>query len=173
MVAACTSFDRTGKIMERGTESSSGSEAALEHRAIATTESAEIAAPKPSASPCDACAANAYLEWHDAQLKPAFNFQFNFTPPTGRRLVIELVTASIEVPAGESARLRMSTAVSGGQIGNFDLALVPQGISIGTAKHVATHAIRAYTDGLLTFNINRDNPTTAGYALISVSGYLV
>jgi uncharacterized protein YoaH (UPF0181 family) len=173
MVAARTSFDRTGKIMERETGSPSGSEAAPEHRAVATTEAPEAAAPKPSASPCDACAANAYTEWRAGQLAPAFNAGFSFTPPKDRRLVIEFVTATVEVPAGESARLRMSTGYSSGQAANFDLALVQQGISGGTAVHVATHAIRAYTDGFLTFNINRDNATTAGHALICVSGYVV
>jgi hypothetical protein len=41
------------------------------------------------------------------------------------------------------------------------------------AKYVATHPIRAYTDGFLAFNINRDNANTAGHAFISVSGYRV
>ena len=35
----------------------------------------------------------------------------------------------------------------------------------------ATHSIRAYTDSLIEFDINRDNATTSGSALICISGY--
>jgi len=50
---------------------------------------------------------------------------------------------------------------------------MPQGIVSGQAVFVATHTLRAYGDSLLQFNINRDNATTQGYALICVSGYLL
>jgi hypothetical protein len=158
--------------MERGTQPVSEREAVPEHRAITNTERAEAATSKLSASPCDACAGDVYVEWRDRQLTPAFNFGFHFAPPQGRRLVVEFVTASVEVPAGESARLRMFTGLSG-QPGNFDLTLTYQGVSSGVAKYVATHPIRTYTDGFLAFNVNRDNATTAGHAVISASGYLV
>jgi hypothetical protein len=59
--------------------------------------------------------------------------------------VIEFVTATVEVPAGESARLRMFTGFSTGQAGNLDLALTPQGMVGGQANYVATHTVRAYT----------------------------
>ena len=67
----------------------------------------------------------------------------------------------------------MFTGFSNGQAGNFDLALTPQGIVNGQSVYVATHMVRAYTDGFLAFNVNRDNATTSGYALVCVSGYLV
>jgi hypothetical protein len=130
-------------------------------------------APAPKAAPCDACAADAFLQWQDAQLEPSFNVEIAFGPPQDQRLVIEFVTAMVEVPAGESARLRMFTGFSSGQAGNFDLALAPQGIVNGQSVYVGTHMVRAYTDGFLAFNVNRDNATTPGYALICVSGYLV
>jgi len=131
------------------------------------------AAPAPKPAPCDACAADAYLEWHDAELTPSYNVEIAFNPPQNQRLVIEFVTATVEVPTGESARLRMFTGFSNGQAGNFDLALTPQGIVNGQSVYVATHMVRAYTDGFLAFNVNRDNATTSGYALVCVSGYLV
>jgi hypothetical protein len=159
--------------MERGARSRRSSRAAPEHRTATEAKVAKATAPKPKPQPCDACAADAYLEWHDADLTPAFNFEMSFNPPSGQRLVIEFVTATVEVPAGESARLRMFTGFSSGQAGNFDLALTPQGVAAGTAKWVATHMVRAYTDGFLGFNVNRDNAQTAGHALICVSGYLV
>ena len=98
----------------------------------------EIPAPRPKPAPCDTCAADAYLQWHEAQLTPSFNVEIEFTTPPGQRLVIEFVTATIEVPAGESARLRMFTGFSNGQAGNFDLALTPQGIR-GGPVHLGLH----------------------------------
>jgi hypothetical protein len=133
----------------------------------------ELPVPVPKPEPCDTCAADAYLQWHDAQLVPSYNVEIPFTAPTGQRLVIEFVTATIEVPVGESARLRMFTGFSNGQAGNFDLALTAQGTASGQAIWNCTHEVRAYTDGFLAFNVNRDNATTSGYALICVSGYLV
>lgn len=113
------------------------------------------------------------MQWQEAQLAPSFNAEVSFQLPQGQRLVVELVTATIEVPAGESARLRMFTGFSNGQAGNFDLALTAQGIVNGQSVYVATHLLRAYADNLLAFNVNRDNASTPGSALICVSGYLV
>jgi hypothetical protein len=49
---------------------------------------------------------------------------------------------------------------------------MPQGVHAGVnAIWVATHSLRVYTDGYLEFNVNRDNASTEGYALICVSGY--
>lgn len=59
------------------------------------------------------------------------------------------------------------------QAGNLDLALTPPGIVNGQSVDVGTHMVRAYTDSVLAFNVNRDNATTPGYALICVSGYVV
>lgn len=159
--------------MEREARPRRGRQSVPAHRTARKEKVAKARAPKPKAQPCDNCAADAYLEWHDADLTPAFNFELGFNPPAGQRLVIELVTATVEVPAGESARLRMFTGFSSGQAGNFDLTLTPQGVVGGNAVYVATHSVRAYTDGFLGFNVNRDNAQTAGYALICVSGYTV
>lgn len=57
----------------------------------------EITVPTPKPAPCDNCAADAFMQWQQAQLQPSFNFEIQFTPPTGQRLVIELVTATVEV----------------------------------------------------------------------------
>jgi len=129
-------------------------------------------APAPKPQPCDKCAADAFLQWQEAQLEPSLNAEVAFAPPQGQRLVIEFVTATVEVPSGESARLRMFTGFSNGQAGNIDLALTPQGTVDGQSIYVATHIVRAYTDNFLAFNVNRDNATTPGYALICVSGYV-
>jgi hypothetical protein len=129
---------------------------------------------KPKGAPeCrEPCVMSAFQQWEDASLTPAWNYMFSFTVPAGKRLVIELVTAMIQVPAGENARLRMYTALPMGP-SNLDLFVTPQGVVNGLSTYVATHYLRSYTDGFLEFNINRDNPFTPGYALICVSGHLV
>jgi hypothetical protein len=146
---------------------------APEDRAPRRARIARTAAVKAKTTPCDQCAADAFLQWADAQLEPSFNREIAFNPPQGQRLVIEFVTATVEVPAGESARLRMFTGFSNGQAGNFDLALTPQGVRNGRSLYVSTQMVRAYTDGHLAFNVNRDNAVTTGHALICVSGYVV
>jgi hypothetical protein len=142
-------------------------------RATIKTKLPPTPAPAPKPAPCDTCAADAFLQWHDAQLEPSFNVEFTFDLPQNQRLVVEFVTATVQVPAGQSARLRMFTGFSNGQAGNFDLALTPQGVVNGQSVYVGSHMVRAYTDGFLGFNVNRDNATTPGYALICVSGYVV
>jgi len=91
--------------------------------------------------------------------------------PKGKRAVIELVTAQIIVPSGEWARLRMYTSL-GTAPSNIDLFLTFQGNVEGNAIYVATHALRAYTDSLIEFDVNRDNAITAGSGLICISGYV-
>jgi hypothetical protein len=125
---------------------------------------------------CDDCRAEtAFQAWHSAELEPAFNVEIDFADwqlvPAGKRAVIELVTATISVPEGEWARLRMYTSL-GSVPGNYDLALVQQGVVGGQQQLVATHSLRMYSDQLIAFNVNRDNATTTGEALISIAGYL-
>lgn len=127
-------------------------------------------APK-ALSACDCRARNAYHEWHDANLPPSLNVEIGFSIPAKSRLVVEFVTATVTVPAGEMARLRMSTGL-GTSPSNLDLALTPQGVVGGQQILVATQRTRAYADSLLAFNVNRDNAITSGHALICVSGYL-
>ena len=120
---------------------------------------------------CDCRARNAYHEWRDADLPPAFNVEINFSIPAKTRLVVEFVTATVMVPAGEMARLRMYTGL-GTSPSNLDLTLTPQGIVSGQQFLVATHCTRVYADSLLAFNVNRDNALTSGHALVCISGYL-
>lgn len=128
-------------------------------------------------STCDDCrATTAFQAWHSVELTPSFNVEVSFADwkivPKGKRAVIELVTAQIIVPSGEWARLRMYTSL-GSVPSNLDLFVTFQGNVSGNAIYDATHSIRAYTDNLIDFDINRDNPTTTGSALICVSGYIV
>jgi transposase len=86
--------------------------------------------------------------------------------------VIELVTATINVPQGEFARLRMFTSL-GSAPSNLDLTLTPQGQFGGQQILMCTHNVRVYSDSLIEFNVNRDNAQTSGNAFICISGYLV
>jgi hypothetical protein len=126
---------------------------------------------------CDCRALSAFHAWRDEPLPPSFNVSIDFNPawgipPAGKRAVIELVTATIVVPSGEFARLRMFTSL-GSAASNLDLTLTPQGQFGGKQILSCTHAIRAYSDSLVDFNVNRDNAQTKGSAFICISGYLV
>ncbi len=119
---------------------------------------------------------NAFHAWRDQHLTPSFNWLISFgnwgIPPAGKRAVIELVTATISVPSGEWARLRMFTSL-GFTPSNLDFVLTPQGQVGGRQVLVATHAVRVYSDQLIEFNVNRDNAQTEGDAFICISGYLI
>src|SRR5215470_11151580 len=125
---------------------------------------------------CEDCrATTAFQAWHSVDLIPSFNVEVSFADwkivPKGKRAVIELVTAQVVVPSGEWARLRMYTSL-GNVPSNLDLFLTFQGNVAGEAIYDATHSLRVYTDNDIDFNINRDNPTTTGSALICISGYI-
>jgi hypothetical protein len=92
--------------------------------------------------------------------------------PAGKRAVIGLVTATIIVPTGEWARLRVGTSL-GSVPSNLDLFLTPQGQVGGRQVLIATHTLRVYSDNLIGFNVNRDNAQTEGDPFICISGYLI
>jgi hypothetical protein len=129
--------------------------------------------PPPTCEDCRAL--TAFHTWQDVPLPPGWDITADFAKvvPQGKRAVIELVTASISVPAGEWASLRMYTTLGSGPTSQIDLFLTFQGNSFGKANYIVTHSLRAYTDTGISFNINRDNGTTSGSALICVSGYIV
>jgi hypothetical protein len=148
---------------------------------VSERQAQEVSTPilkrRAHAPSCDDCRAlTAFHAWRSADLTPSFNTIIDFgnwgIPPDGKRAVIEFVTASVTVPHGERARLRMFTSL-GSTPSNLDFVLTPQGTISGKDVLVGTHSIRAYTDGLIEFDVNRDNAQTTGYALICISGYLV
>jgi len=132
---------------------------------------------RKAAPECDCRALNAFHAWRDEPLPPSWNVLVNFNPawgipPPGKRAVIELVTATINVPSGEFARLRMFTSLESAA-SNLDLTLTPQGQVAGQRILMCTHAVRVYSDSQIEFDVNRDNAQTTGSALICISGYLV
>jgi hypothetical protein len=120
---------------------------------------------------------HAFHAWNEQQLTPSYNWEIDFSgwnivPQKGKRAVIELITATISVPVGEWARLRLFTSL-GTTPSNLDFVLTPQGQIGGMQILIATHSLRVYSDAEITFNVNRDNAQTVGNALICISGYLI
>jgi len=129
-----------------------------------------------TAGNCDDCRAYAaFHAWHSFDLPPSYNMFVDFGDwhliPAGKRAVIELVTAQILVPSKEWVRLRMYTSL-GSTPSNLDLFVTYQGDFQGQSVYEATHSLRAYSDGTIQFDVNRDNPVTTGSGLICVSGYV-
>lgn len=126
---------------------------------------------------CEDCRVqNAFHAWRSQHLTPSFNWNIDFTGavniPSHQMAVIELITATVQVPCGERARLRLSTSL-GTAPSNLDFVLTPQGPVGNQEFFVATHSVRVYSDHLIAFNVNRDNAQTEGDALICISGYLI
>jgi len=146
-----------------------------------TTKQAEphsgVVVRRKTTQECDCRALSAFHAWREEPLPPSFNVMIDFNPawgipPAGKRAVIELVTATIHVPSGEFARLRMYTSL-GFVPSNLDLTLTPQGQFGGQQILMCTHSVRVYSDSLIEFDVNRDNAQTTGNAFICISGYLV
>jgi hypothetical protein len=141
--------------------------------------------PRPKPRNCDDCRAwTAFHVTTFGTLGNALSTQFDVSSavkiPKGKRAVIELVTASIFVPAKTWVSLRMSTSL-GFEPSNIDLYLTPQGVHSGNKEPlprtretwVATHSLRAYTDQAISFDVSRDYVDEHGDATICVSGYIV
>src|SRR5215204_7340409 len=92
-----------------------------------------ITEPVPVQIVSDFRAQNAFQQCLEDDLEPGSEVSFNFEIPDGKRLVIELVTAQVLVPAGERARLRLVT-YSGTDAYKFDLVLTSQGRVGGQAE---------------------------------------
>ena len=156
-------------------KSGSRSETIEQPRQIVVSKVPATKMRKNRSAPCecdDCCALNAHAIWGFVNLIPAWNGAINFSVPAGKRYVIESITATINVPDGENVRLRLATGI-GIHTSNMDLVVIPQGVVLGQAVFVATHALKAYADSLLRIFIARDNPNTKGYAFACFSGYLI
>lgn len=148
-----------------------------DQRRMKVRSNLEVPKQLPAAKECHDCKAfSAFQYWREQALTPSFNWEIDFSGliniPAGKRAVIELVTATIEVPGTESARLRLYTSL-GSAPSNLDLTMEKQSAAgAANAQFMATHSLRVYSDQLVAFNVNRDNAATAGSAFICISGYL-
>jgi hypothetical protein len=160
--------DRSSATPIRSAAQEPASKGAVPRTAVRTTAARE----------CEDCrATTAFQAWHDAELATSYNTTIDFNDwkiiPKGKRAVIELVTAQIEIPVNEWARLRMFGSLNHLPL-NIDLFLTYQGNVGSNSLYVATHPLRIYCDSNdIAFNINRDNDTTKGYAFVFFMGYIV
>jgi len=127
------------------------------------------------AQPVDGCALNAFHISQSFDIsEPALNHECDIQAPAGKRLVIELITARIYVAQGYSVSLLLSPRLTTptNQINNLALTVSLQGVYAGKALYVATHSVRTYSDGVLSFNIECSDQIAA-YADFGISGYTV
>lgn len=118
---------------------------------------------------------NAFHSWRSHHLAggPSSLIDFRGTVPAGKRALVTLVSAIVDVPAGGAARLHMHTSV-GAVPSDLDLTLTGRGRAVGGGDVLfATHAVRAHSDGVVEFAVSRDDASCGGDAFICISGYLV
>ena len=98
-----------------------------------------------------------------------------FAVPASKRLVIETVTVTAVVPAGQSPLVTFSALVNGtGEA--FRLAVTRQGTFSGDDVFVGTHSTRFYADSgnsAVQGGVLRNATAGTGQLQIRVSGYLV
>jgi len=133
--------------------------------------------PRPAAALRGNCREqSAFQYWQDETLAPCSDAVLDFSDlvsiPAGKRAVIELVTGTIQVPAGQSAHLRMSTSLECAP-SELDLAVIPQHALGCACVLMVSQTMREYTDGEIAFQVTRERCEGAGYALICISGHFV
>lgn len=100
---------------------------------------------------------------------------FTFSVPSTNLLVIETVSARVELPIGQKAVVRITTTQGGVGVDHF-LTVDPQG-TFGTSDRLGvTHSVRLYADPGTTVRVRAARPSsTGGDADVTgaISGYLV
>lgn len=101
---------------------------------------------------------------------------FTFSVPTGKRLVVEFVSASVTVPNGQTPLLGANTA--NGALG-FPIPVSLQGVGNGNAFYRgATPVLDFAPAGTYAFSLERQNPaggivSGSASAYVYLSGYLL
>ncbi|MGB7068023.1 MAG: hypothetical protein WBD22_00835 [Pyrinomonadaceae bacterium] len=99
-----------------------------------------------------------------------------FTVPVGKQLIIETVSARIELPTADIPHIvRVSTDPVDGSGGFHDILVLKQGERGTNSVFGGTHYIRAYADAGTRIKVTlvRSSSTDRADASINVSGYLV
>jgi len=100
-----------------------------------------------------------------------------FTVPAGKRLVIESVSARLELtPIDEVSTLNYLTSVQGFGTAYQEIQVSRQGSDLnGNQIFVGTHAVRAYADSGTDVKVQfgRSNITNNASAVITLVGHLV
>jgi hypothetical protein len=93
--------------------------------------------------------------------------------PAGRRLVLEFISAQVDVPVGQRVALKISATV-GGRDAAHDFVLARVGMT-DRDWFVATHAARLYADPGTTVRVLvlRTSGEGTGNAIVNLVGQLV
>jgi hypothetical protein len=93
--------------------------------------------------------------------------------PSGKRLVIETVTARCYVPPGQVPFIELTTVLGTSPIDHF-LAPVKTGVFGSSEIFAATNAVRLYADAgtIVTFRFSRSLSTGLAGCSLTISGYL-
>lgn len=96
-----------------------------------------------------------------------------FPVPPGKRLVIETVSVSAQLPLGQRAHGSLITSV-GGEVGTYLVTMVPDLASTFPEHHIGTPALRLYADPPnVHCSVFRDSSVGLGGLNCAISGYLV
>jgi hypothetical protein len=101
------------------------------------------------------------------------------TVPLGFRLVIETITASVDVPVGEKVKLFFTSTVTSNGTPIASTTYVPaffQGSFGGSDTFYANQPMRVYVDpsgNTLSLDVVKTTANGTGFADVTISGYLV
>jgi len=117
--------------------------------------------------------------YSECQAQPNCGFNPFYTVPSGKLLVIETVTASMQVPSGQKALVTLfvqDPAVL--HPASFFITLEPQGtFTIGNAVDIftGTHRVQIYAGAGQTVSVGGQQNASTGFVDLrfSLSGYLV
>ena len=98
----------------------------------------------------------------------------HYTVPTGKRLVIEVISGKIAVASATRIRSVVTTRTSGGTM-NTHLLWLLQSVEGTQNVYAATHSVRLYADAGTKVDITttRSNLADSGGTSYSFSGHLV
>jgi hypothetical protein len=101
------------------------------------------------------------------------------TVPLGYRLVVENVSADVQVPIGEKVRLSFTSSVTSNGANVTSTTYIPaffQGTFHGVDHFVVNQPMRVYVDPsgfTLSISVAKTTNQDTGFADIQISGYLV
>lgn len=93
--------------------------------------------------------------------------------PSGKRLVIEYITARIRVPTGQSVRLTLTLDTSSPSSIHYYFPAVAEGSFFGQDSFGVTEHLRLYAEEEVTLFAERSGSIGIGNFEFAISGYLI
>jgi hypothetical protein len=106
---------------------------------------------------------------------PSSSTETSYAVPDGKRFVIENISASAEIPAGESVQIMFLTNTDNTVAGNSAyhmIALTPQGTFGSSTVLMANHKTLVFGAGRIWLRARPTWLAGTGYASLALSGYL-